>query len=135
MAVLTAVITAATFLLRPVLFLNFFARPWGYVFPGLTIAGLLGVVWFLRRRAERAAFLSSCAYLLGMLTSVAFSLYPRLLPSSLNPQYALTIENSKVGAHGLRVGVAWWLVGVALATAYSIYTYRNFSGKVELPEP
>jgi cytochrome bd ubiquinol oxidase subunit II len=132
-AMLTAVITAATFLLRPALLANFVARPWGYLFPALTIAGLLGVLWFLRGGAERAAFLSSCAYLLGMLTSVAFSLYPRLLPSSLNPDYALTIENSKAGAHGLRIGLAWWLLGMALATAYSIYAYRNFSGKVKPP--
>jgi cytochrome d ubiquinol oxidase subunit II len=131
-AVLTAVITASTFLLRPVLFGNFLVRPWGYVFPAFALAGLLGVLWFLRRRAERAAFLSSCAYLLGMLTSAAFSLYPRLLPSSLNPEYALTVENSKAGAHGLRIGLAWWLVGLALATAYSIYTYRSFSGKVRV---
>jgi cytochrome d ubiquinol oxidase subunit II len=133
-AMLTAVITATTFLLRPALFANFLAHPWGYVFPALTIAGLLGILGSLRRRAERMAFLSSCVYLLGMLTSVAFSLYPRLLPSSLNPEYALTVENSQAGAHGLRVGVGWWFVGIALASAYSIYSYRNFSGKVKPPE-
>jgi cytochrome bd ubiquinol oxidase subunit II len=133
-ALLTAVITIATFLLRPILFANFFAHPWGYVFPALTIAGLVGIFRFLGRRAERAAFLSSCVYLLGMLTSVAFSLYPRLLPSSRNPEYALTVANSQAGAHGLRIGIPWWAVGMALATAYSIYNYRNFSGKVKLPE-
>jgi cytochrome d ubiquinol oxidase subunit II len=131
--VLTALVTAATFWLRPALFANFSAHPWGVVFALLPLAGLLGVYWFLSRRAERAAFLSSCVYLLGMLTSVAFSLYPRVLPSSLNPDFALTVENSKAGAHGLRVGVAWCLIGMALAAAYSTYTYRNFSGKVKLP--
>jgi cytochrome d ubiquinol oxidase subunit II len=100
----------------------------------LAVAGLLGIAWFLRTRNERRAFLSSCAYLLGMLTSVAFSLYPRLLPATTDPAFTLTIENAKAPEHGLRVGIAWWLLGMILALAYLVYSYRSFSGKVKLPE-
>ncbi|HXX19754.1 MAG TPA: cytochrome d ubiquinol oxidase subunit II [Candidatus Acidoferrum sp.] len=130
-AVLTIIITIASFRVQPSLTANFSAHVWGFAFPILAIAGFLGVGWFLRAQNERAAFLSSCGYLLGMLTSVAFSLYPRLLPASTNPLFALTIENAKAPQHGLHVGLAWWLVGMSLASAYSVYTYRNFAGKMK----
>jgi len=134
MLVLTIAITATTFRMRPVLFANFSNYIWGFIFPVLAVAGLAGIIWFLRRRNERAAFLSSCVYLLGMLTSVAFSLYPRVLPASTNPAFSLTVDNAKAGAHGLRVGAVWWIIGMLLASAYSIYTYRSFGGKVDLSE-
>ena len=132
-AFLTVAITIASFRIQPLLSANFSAHVWGFVFPVLAIAGLLGMAWFLRKREERAAFLSSCAYLLGMLTSVAFSLYPRVLPASTNPAFSLTVDSAKAPEHGLHVGFAWWIVGMALATAYSIHTYRSFAGKVKLP--
>jgi cytochrome bd-type quinol oxidase subunit 2 len=107
----------------------------------------MGTIWFCLVAVMLAAYvvldgfdigagiihLSSCAYLLGMLTSVAFSLYPRVLPASTKTAFALTVENAKAPEHGLRVGVAWWLVGMALVAAYSIYSYRSFAGKVKLP--
>jgi cytochrome bd ubiquinol oxidase subunit II len=130
--VLTIAITIASFRVQALLSANFSAHIWGFAFPILAIAGLLGIAWFLRVQEERAAFLSSCVYLLGMLTSVAFSLYPHVLPASTNPVFALTVENAKAPEHGLHVGIAWWLVGMSLASAYSIYTYRNFAGKVKL---
>jgi len=131
--VLTVAITLASFRVQPILAASFSARVWGFTFPILAIAGLLGVLWFLRAYNERAAFLSSCLYLLGMLTSVAFSLYPRVLPASTNPDFSLTVDNAKAPQHGLQVGLAWWIIGMLLAIAYSSYTYRNFAGKVKLP--
>jgi cytochrome bd ubiquinol oxidase subunit II len=130
-ALLTILITVASFHVQPTLAAGFSERPWGAIFPVLAVAGLLGIAGFLRTGNERSAFLSSCAYLLGMLTSVALSLYPNLLPASTEPAFTLTIANAMAGEHGLRVGVAWWLIGMILASAYNIYSYRNFSGKVK----
>jgi cytochrome bd ubiquinol oxidase subunit II len=132
-ALLTVAVTVASFRIQPSLSANFSAYPWGSVFPVLAVAGLVGIAWFLRTRNERSALLSSCAYLVGMLTSVAFSLYPRLLPASTNPAFTLTVENAKAAEHGLRVGIAWWLIGMVLASAYFVYSYRNFSGKLKRP--
>jgi cytochrome bd ubiquinol oxidase subunit II len=132
-ALLTFLITLASFKVQPSLFASFSQHAWGFVFPLLAITGLFGMVWFVRKRNERRAFVSSCAYLLGMLTSVAFSLYPRMLPASANPAFALTVENAKAPEHGLRVGLVWWPIGMALVAAYSTYNYRRFSGKAKLP--
>jgi cytochrome bd-type quinol oxidase subunit 2 len=31
----------------------------------------------------------------------------------------------------LRIGLIWWLIGMALATGYTVYAYRSFAGKVK----
>ena len=135
-ALLTAMVTAVTFKLLPNLFLSFRLHPTGLVFPVIALTGLGGVLWFAMQRKEGAAFVSSCAYLLGMLTSVAFSLYPSVLPSSTNPLYGgLTVENAKAADYGLRIGLIWWLLGMALAVAYTIFNYRTAAGKISSVTP
>ncbi len=131
---LTAVITAISFQTLPQLFLSFRDHPWGIVFPVIALTGLFGIKWYNRIKQERLAFGASCAYLVGMLTSVMFSLYPNVLPSSLNPFQALTIANSKASDHGLKIGLIWCAIGMALAVGYTIYTYRSFAGKIGLRE-
>jgi cytochrome d ubiquinol oxidase subunit II len=127
--VLTALVTALTFSIQPQVSINFKTWPLGFILPVIALAGLAGIQFGLRRKNERNAFLSSCAYLLGMLTSAVFGVYPMVLPAR-NPIYALTVHNAKAGDYGLKVGLAWWLIGMALAAFYFTHVYRSFAGKV-----
>jgi cytochrome d ubiquinol oxidase subunit II len=133
-AALTITVTITSFLLLPQHMESFRVHPWGFIFPILAIAGLLGIKWFVRARQEGIAFGASCAYILGMLTSVAFSLYPNVLPASTNPFFSLTVANSKAADYGLKIGLIWWVIGMTLATGYTIHTYRHVSGKVRLSD-
>jgi cytochrome bd ubiquinol oxidase subunit II len=126
---MTAVITALTFGVQPQVIANFHTWPAGYVLPVIAIAGLAGVQFELRRKNERNAFLASCAYLLGMLTSVVFGVYPMVLPAR-NPTFSLTIRNAKAADYGLKIGLIWWVIGMVLATVYFVYVYRSFAGKI-----
>jgi cytochrome bd ubiquinol oxidase subunit II len=133
-AALTVVITYASFRLLPHLILSFRAHPWGFIFPVLAIAGLLGTKWFIRAQNDAMAFASSCAYIIGMLTSVTFSLYPNVLPDSTNPYSGLNISNAKAADYGLKIGLVWWVIGMALVAVYTVYTYRSFAGKIVAEE-
>lgn len=130
---LTTVVTTVTFHVQPQVKENLTTWPWGFVFPFLAIAGIVGVRYELVRRDERKAFYASCAYLLGMLTSVVFGVYPMVLPAR-NPVYALTVNSAKAGAYGLKIGVVWWSIGILLAAGYFRFVYRSFAGKVTLGE-
>ena len=125
----TGLVTALTFSVQPQVSLNFKAWPLGYVLPLLAVAGLAGIPFELRRKNERNAFFASCVYILGMLTSVVFGVYPMVLPAR-NPVYALTVHNAKAADYGLKVGLIWWVIGMALATVYFTYVYRSFAGKI-----
>jgi len=133
-ALLTIVLTIASFKLLPSLKGNFHKYPLGLIFPTLAVAGLLAMKWFIHAKQDCAAFFASCAYLIGMLTSVTFSLYPNVLPASTNPEYGLTIANAKAADYGLKIGLIWWVIGMALATCYTVYVYRKFAGKVRATE-
>lgn len=126
---MTALVTLITLRVQPQVHANLKMWPWGYVFPLLAVVGLAGVYLELRRKNERNAFLCSCAYIVGMLTSLVFGLYPMVLPAR-ESAYSLTVASAKAGSYGLRVGLIWWCIGSILATIYFFYVYRSFAGKV-----
>jgi cytochrome bd ubiquinol oxidase subunit II len=126
----TALITIVSFRLQPHLAEQFSANPWGYVFPVLALAGLAGAQVYGSHRRDTAAFLCSCLYLVGMLTSAAFGVFPYVLPSNLSAGGGLTVQNASAAPYGLYVGLAWWIPGMLLAAVYSVFVYRRLSEKV-----
>jgi cytochrome d ubiquinol oxidase subunit II len=131
LAALVILITLVSFRIQPHLQASFEARPWGAVFPALAVAGLVGARLMNGRLRELGAFLCSCLFILGMLTSVAFGVYPYVLPSNSDPALSLTVSNTAAPLYGLKVGLVWFIPGMLLATGYFVYTYRSFSGKVK----
>jgi cytochrome bd ubiquinol oxidase subunit II len=133
LVVLTVLGTAATFWVRPEMLTSFNERPYGYVLPLIAIAGLAGMIYFNMSRHDRAAFLSSSAYIVGMLTSTVFAVYPNVLPA-VNPENSLTIQNASASQYGMTVGLIWWSIGMVLAAVYFVVIYRLFRGKVRLED-
>jgi cytochrome bd ubiquinol oxidase subunit II len=126
----TALLTLASFRLQPHLAQQFGEHPWGYVFPLLGLLGLVGMRLLSSQRRDVAAFLCSCLYLVGMLTSAAFGVFPYVLPSNVAPQDGLTVSNASAAPYGLYIGLAWWIPGMLLAAAYSVFVYRRLPSKV-----
>jgi cytochrome d ubiquinol oxidase subunit II len=123
--------TAASFSIQPDLMKQFRTHSWGVVFPALAIVGVMGARVLSRPRRDLQAFLGSGLYLAGMLSSVAFGVFPNVLPSNTRPDLGLTIYNAAAAEHGLFVGLWWFLPGMALAIGYSVPVHRPFAGKVE----
>ena len=134
LVLLTVLSLIATLYVRPQVTDNFRLRPWGWIIPVVVLASLVTMRFFLAKGKDLAAFLSSTAYIIGMLGGAAFAMYPYLLPATTNPSYGLTIHNAKTGAYSLSVGLVWWAIGIALAIAYFTFLYRSFRGKVVLDE-
>ncbi len=128
--VLTILSTIATFAVQPIVFESFSSRPWGVIFPLIGLAGLAGMGYFNFKREDLRAFFSSCTFIVGMLASAAFSLYPNVLPAVVHGN-SLTIQNASASAYGQAVGLVWWCIGIILAAIYFIITYRIFWGKVQ----
>ncbi len=135
-AAMTLLVTLVTFRVQPQVPANLSTHRWGYVFPVLAVGGLLSLGWLLTQhdspRNDRGTFLASSAYLLGMLASVVFGIYPYVLPANTNAAYGLTVYKAKAGEYGLRIGLVWWIIGMLLATGYFIFLYRHFAGKVSI---
>ena len=127
LGLLVVAATAASFSLQPRIAANFREHPWGAAFPLLALAGFAGMRWCGN---ELGAFLSSCVFIAGMLTSAAFGVFPYVLPAVGDATRSLTIYNTAPADYGLKIGFAWWAPGMALAAVYSVVVYRKFGGKV-----
>jgi cytochrome d ubiquinol oxidase subunit II len=90
--------------------------------------------YFNRKPDDVKAFLSSSAFIGGMLSSTAFGLFPAVLPSSTIETYGLTVYNTAAQGYGLGIGIAWWTVGIVIALGYFTYLFRSFRGKVSVQE-
>lgn len=127
--VLSLVVTFATVYVRPSLWENYLAHPWGFLLPGTAIVGLFLVGMASFEERDTLAFFGSCAYITGMMTSAAFTAYPNVLLAT-DPARNLTIFEAATSPYGMRVGLVWWSLGMVLAVLYFAVIYRLFRGKV-----
>ncbi|PYP91469.1 MAG: cytochrome d ubiquinol oxidase subunit II [Candidatus Angelobacter sp. Gp1-AA117] len=128
--VITAVSLWATLSIRPEVLNNYKAFAVLFIIPVAVAASLAAIFIFQRKGSEKAAFLSSCAYLVFMLVGAAAAVYPNLLVSTTDPALNITVYNAASGRHSLSVGLIWWGFGMALAIGYFVFVYRMFRGKV-----
>ena len=125
---LIVLVSLVSFRIQPLLLRSFEEHPWGWIFPAVSAGCFLSVV--LKRHQEKAAFLASCGFILGLLCSAAMGLYPNLLPSNVDAARSLTVGSVSASGYGLRVGLFWFVPALVLALGYSVFVYRHFAGKV-----
>ena len=68
-----------------------------------------------------------------LMLSVGFTIYPNILIATTDPTHSLTIYNTATSEYAQRLGLVWFLIGITLAAGYTVFMYRSFRGKVELP--
>ncbi len=120
----------ATLAIRPSLLNNYKNYGVLFVVPVGVAASLLAILLFIQRGNDKAAFLSSSAYLVLMLVGAAAAVYPNLLVSTTGPALNITIHNAATGSYSLSVGLIFWSIGMVLAFGYFVFIYRMFRGKV-----
>jgi cytochrome d ubiquinol oxidase subunit II len=130
--VLTVLSTVATFWIRSSMLTRFNENPYGYVLPLAALLGLVGIWYYNARGREVATFAASCAYIIGMLGSTVFGVYPNVLPA-VHATDSLTIHNAAAANHSLSVMILWWPIALVLTVAYFVVLYRLFRGKIPLP--
>ncbi len=133
-AALTVIVTMVSFRIQPHLSESFVKWPIGYIFPALAVASLAGIYVFGRKQDDMKAFLASAFFIIGMLTSVVFGVFPWVLPANSDPSLSLTIYNASAPEHGLRVGLWWFTPGILIAACYFWFVYRRFAGKVQMEQ-
>jgi cytochrome d ubiquinol oxidase subunit II len=127
---ITLLMSAVSFSIQPNLIKQFRSHPWGAVFPALAVVGMVGTRMLSSRGKDLQAFLASSLSLVGMLASVAFGVFPNVLPANTAPNLSLTIHNAAAAEHGLIVALWWFIPGMALAIGYAVVVYRHSAGKV-----
>ena len=133
-ALLWLIVTLATAKAAPAVFQGWQHSPLAWAATALYLAGLLAVLPLMRSGRHLPAFLASSAFILGMLAATAASVWPVMLPSSLDPAFSLTAHNAATPAAGLRTGFRWWIVAFPLAIGYFALLARIHRGKAKVEE-
>ena len=115
-------------------FANYGAHPWMTIAPILGFAGALGSIAFLRSRREVPALLSSAAAVLGIVSTVGLSMFPFILPSSIDPRSSLTVWDASSSHMTLFIMLVVTVIFIPVIVAYTAWVYRILWGKVDAKE-
>jgi cytochrome d ubiquinol oxidase subunit II len=93
-------------------------------------AALLAAGWFIRQRRHGWAFVMTSLTIALSAFTVAIGLYPRVMVSSLNPDWSLTIYNASSSPYTLRVMTIVALIFVPIVLIYQGWSYWVFRKRV-----
>ncbi len=102
--------------------------------PGIVPIGavlsLFAVGWFIKIKRNGWAFFMNCLAIIFSASTIFLILYPRVLISSIDPIYNLTIMNSASGEYTLRIMTIIALIFVPIVIAYQAWTYWIFRKRI-----
>ncbi len=101
------------------------------VVPLLAPAALLLAGFFLRRKREGWAFGMTVVTIAATMATFFLILFPRVMVSSLNPEWSLTIYNAAASPYTLRVMTIVALIFVPVVLIYQGWTYWVFRQRIQ----
>ena len=130
--VLFLLATIATFFSASFLFQGLLRNPLFWVLLVLLLASVLYIPVAVKGAKYAQGFAASSVTIASLMGLVAQSLFPRLVPSSVNLAYSLTIYNASSTPRTLITMLVIALIGMPLVIAYTIFIYWVFRGKITL---
>jgi len=102
------------------------------VLPVASVVVLLAAIYFINQKMDGWAFLMTGLNII--LTQVAFFIlmFPRVMISSLNPAWSLTIQNASASPKSLAVMSVISLIFIPLVMAYEGWSYYVFRKRVKV---
>ncbi|MDH7603967.1 MAG: cytochrome d ubiquinol oxidase subunit II [Melioribacter sp.] len=96
----------------------------------LLLVSLFYIPFGLKSQKYFLTFLASSLTIASAFGISAVSLYPRLVPSSIDLNFSLTAYNASSSQYTLNTMLIIALIGMPIVIAYTIFIYRVFKGKV-----
>ncbi|MBS9477614.1 cytochrome d ubiquinol oxidase subunit II [Ancylobacter radicis] len=111
---------------------NYAAHPWMMAGPALGLLGALGSLALLRMNRGGFAWLLSSLSILGIISTVGLSMFPFILPSSIDARSSLTVWDASSSHLTLFIMLVCTLIFVPLILAYTSWVYKVLWGKVDV---
>lgn len=115
-------------------FVNYQEHTWTIAAPVLGFAGAVGALLGLRLRREIFALLCSALSVSGIILSVGASMFPFILPSSIDPRASLTVWDSSSSHLTLFIMLVVTAIFIPIIVAYTTWVYHVLWGKVDEKE-
>ncbi|WP_113448097.1 cytochrome d ubiquinol oxidase subunit II [Rhizobium cremeum] len=112
-------------------FQNYAAHPWMTAAPALGFLGALGSLLAFAAKKDGAPWLMSSVSILGIVSTVGLSMFPFILPSSVDPRSSLTVWDASSSHMTLFIMLVCAVIFVPIIIAYTSFVYRVLWGKVD----
>lgn len=112
-------------------FANYAAHPWMMLAPAIGLVFPLVAFVLLRARREVLALLSSSLAIFGIISTVGLTMFPFILPSSVDPKSSLTVWDASSSHMTLFIMLVVALIFIPIIVAYTSWVYRVLWGKVD----
>ncbi|UXS04364.1 cytochrome d ubiquinol oxidase subunit II [Agrobacterium tumefaciens] len=112
-------------------FQNYTTYPWMMVAPALGLGLPLIAFVFIRMRKAVMALLASSLAIFGIISTVGLSMFPFILPSSVDPKSSLTVWDASSSHLTLFIMLVVAVIFVPMIVAYTTWVYRVLWGKVD----
>ncbi|MBP2452541.1 cytochrome d ubiquinol oxidase subunit II [Mycolicibacterium lutetiense] len=109
-----------------------------FLLAAAVLAQLAAVAQIYRRSGEGWAFIYTTIVVTAVVLLLFGSLFPNLVPSTLNPDWSLTIHNASSSPYTLKIMTWAALVFAPLVVIYQSWTYWVFSKRISadrIPAP
>jgi len=110
---------------------NYGRHPWMMLAPLLGIGGAIAAFRAMDKRREIAAFLLSSLSIFGIISTVGLSMFPFILPSSVDPRSSLTVWDTSSSHLTLFIMLVVTVIFLPIIIAYTTWVYRVLWGKVD----
>jgi len=112
-------------------FNNYGLFPWMMIAPVLGFIGAIGAFIGLRAKWERTTMLWSALSIAGIISTVGLSMFPFILPSSVDPKSSLTVWDSSSSHLTLFIMLVVTVIFIPIILAYTTWVYHVLWGKVD----
>ena len=113
---------------------NYAAHPWMWAAPLLGFVGpVLAAVGIARRRSA-LVFGGSSAATIGIIASVGASMFPFILPSSIDAHSSLTVWNASSSQMTLWIMLLVTLVFLPIVLIYTSWAFKVMFGRVTIED-
>lgn len=100
---------------------------------GCLVALSVVAQWHVHKGAELVAFIASGLSLVGVVVLIFQGLFPRVMISSLQPEYDLLIQQASSSPYTLKVMSVVAITLVPFVLAYTAWAYYIFRKRITLP--
>ncbi|HEX3634432.1 MAG TPA: cytochrome d ubiquinol oxidase subunit II [Paraburkholderia sp.] len=109
---------------------NYANYPWMVAAPAAGVIGGVLALLLARSRFEKSAFLSTSLMIIGVILTAAFSMFPFIMPSSLDGRSSLTVWDSTSSRMTLQIMLIAVIIFLPIVLIYTSWVYRVMRGKV-----
>ncbi len=102
------------------------------VVPVVAILAILVAAWLIRAHRDGWAFLATAVAMLATTATIFVFLYPRVMVSSTNAAYSLTVRNASSSSYTLKVMTVVTVIFLPLVLIYQGWTFYVFRKRIDV---